>query len=462
MSSLTTFSIEFQEVFPPFSRAPLVPNIPSYLTNDTRTIAIIGLGKRTEYLVKKAKGKGLDGEPVNFDIKNVSNGRFFKTTSFPVSNNSYTLYRGFQGIEVVPPTDYYLDRTLGYIILYTPLTSGETLKFVYISEADINYPRVFDNGDLSLLINIYGTPSQENTLSAAASLAFTNNAPRVLVVQGDHTGFDPYWYKAYQALENQQVYGVVPCPNGYYNGVIAAGIDHVQRMSDTPNRRERFLIIGENISTTVTDNITRDLVSSYNSEDRVIFIAADNPSTVFQGESIYAGGGFLATALAGAWFSSEYIPTTLTSQFLQGISILVKSHYSQTELNQFVKDGITMVLSSQTKGQVYQFVTTLNNGNPLDEEPPVWKIKDYVAITIRTQTENNFTGTALINDTEQIIIFISKILESLVSQKIIASFSNVNVTIDPIEPRQIDILFDIVPVFSLRNFSISIGVRAYL
>lgn len=470
MTELRLFRLNFREVFPPFTRqAPDDPG-ESLSFNDTRTVGIIGFGKRVETLVSAAAGEGLDGEPTNFDPRLEPSGCFFKTTAFPVYANTFKVFRGTSGLEEVSEDEFLLDEVNGYFVLYTPLVRGERLVVEYISEADVNTTRVFTEEQLPELYSIYGSPSQENTLSAAAEIAVANGAPRLIVVQGDHTGNDPAWFQAYEALERTQVYMIVPMQNRFYSQVALAGLDHVERMSETPFRRERILILGEKPKETPEDEndldaLPREAVKDFNGEERVVFVGADFPLTVIAGETTAAVGGYLAAAVAGRWAGYEYIPTTLYLKQLNRILLdwPQRDLYSEAQLRQLAREGLTLLLQREGTSIVNHFVTTIANFNPVDEEPSLWRIRDYVAIEVRRVLENRYVGSVVTQEVvEDVKNSTIALLQGFVDQKILTKYSGVQVSVDQIEPRQVNVAFDIEPVFPLNDIVLNISVKSFL
>lgn len=467
MSQINSFNVTFQEDFPSYIRSPIEEHTAPISFDDTRTVAIIGLGKRTETVVSVAKGNGLDGEPQNFDPRLIPTGRYFKTVSYPVDPSRFEIYRGLGAQELVLEKDYYLDDKTGYFILFTPLVTGERLIVKYISFSDINHPQLFTKEQLKQLYVVHGSPSSENTLASAAEIAFANGAPRIVTVQGDHTGRDPYWSQSYQVLENVRAYMIVPVQNGYYSQVAAFGTEHVRKMSETPYRRERILLIGERDASVDLpfDSLPRSAVSDYNLDERVLFIGADLAKTVIVGETTDATGGYLAAGVAGLWSSFEYVPTTLYKKELARIVLKWpnENFYSEQQLRTIANDGVTLLVKNNGAATVGRFVMTLNNGNPVDTEPSIWRIRDYIAIVIRNALETNFVGKPLIADLLQDIeIEVERLLKGLISQGIITEYANIRVEVNSQEPRQTDVSFDIAPVFPLNDIRLGIRVTSQL
>lgn len=457
-SILKSFSVNFREVFLSFPEREYVqPSYFEFFDNDTRTVAIIGLGKRTEVLVTASKGNELDGSPEDYDKANSPNGRFFEFSSYPIDPTTVEVYRGPGATVKIDSTQYCVDETNGYLVLYYPLQKGEKLVIRYVSFSDINVPRLFTAQQAQQLYNVYGSPSSTNSLSAGAEIAFANGAPRILAVQGDHTLSDPYWAKAYEALGNSQVYVVVPMHGENYASKVALGISHVNTMSETANRKERVIIFGE------TTDIPRSSIDDYHLEERAMYVIADKATTVIAGETQIAEGGYLAAAVAGVFTKAEYIAEPITKKAITRITLNWnnKQLYSESELKQYLANGI-IVLTQQTP-VIYQGVMTLASGNPVEQEPSIWKIRDIIAIGIRSYTENSFVGKALtVQLQENIAKGVRKFLDQQIDQHLITKYSGVRVEVDPLEPRQVDINFDVEPVFPLNGITLRINVVSKL
>lgn len=468
MSNLTNFSLAFKETFPTFPSRTYILEIASYFEqNDTRTIAILGTGRRTDVLVRSARGDGSEGSPQDFNPLLAPTGRHFAVSTFPIDPTTFQVYRGINGALQLTASEFFLDEANGYFVLFHPLTRGESLVISYISFSDVNHVRGYLKDQLQDLYLAYGEPSLINTISAASQIAFANGAARIIVVQGDHTGRDPYWFEAYQALATQRPWMVVPIQNGYYGNLIAAGLEHVQEMSETPHRRERYLLVGElNADPASGDYVPRSVASDFNREERISFIGCDDPVTILQGETAATGGGFLAAAVAGLWSSYEYIPQPLTNKNIVAITPTWPKPdlYSQQQLNQLVSDGVSLIVLKGGVGAMHQFTTTLANGNPVDLEPSIWRIRDYVAIALRSVLENRYVGRPLVikDILPAISDTITQQLQAMVDQNILTKFASVSVRVDDIEPRQVNVSFDAEPVFPLNKINIPFRVVSSL
>jgi len=112
-------------------------------------------------------------------------------------------------------------------------------------------------------------------------------------------------------------------------------------------------------------------------------------------------------------------------------------------------------------GRIVHGMTTVQTGNPTEEEVSVVRIRDYVAQVCREILENRFVGTVIDDRTVPgIDTTTNAVLESLLAQRIITQYANVNVKVDAQEPRQVNVGFDVAPVYPLNWIKIefSIGV----
>jgi len=468
MSSLKNWTVSFTETFPDFpQRTHRLDELGYPSDKATRTVAVLGFGRRKQVFVTSGSGAETEGSPQNFDPQYPPNGRYFSLASFPVDPASFKVFRGLNGTYELPKAEYLLDATNGYVVLSNPVRRGETIITDSISFSDVNHPRFFLAEQAAALYAIYGQPGGTNTISSGVELAIANGAKQLVVVQGDHSGKDPYWFQAYAALSTLDAYFVVPMHGSYYRNIVAAGLSSTQQSSDVAHRRERILLVGEVQRENIDDPnyFDRSVVTDFNNEERMLLLVGDEITTVIQGESQIAEGGYLAAACAGLWSSYEYVPEPLTRKSLARLSQNWKNpdRYTQKQIDQFAKEGMTLILPKNGISIVYQGAMTLTDSNPVDAEPSIWRIRDYVALSIREVLQNRFAGQVILKDTPKEVEKVTILaLQGLVSQKIITKFAEVRVYVDPLEPRQMDIGFSVAPVFPLNGVSVAIRVLSSL
>lgn len=236
---------------------------------------------------------------------------------------------------------------------------------------------------------------------------------------------------------------------------------HIELLSDTPNRRERMAFFGGYEGYTITQALDEQtgVNNNYGDSNRTVFLMPERIRRVVNGETAYLDGSYLAAAAAGVMSGNEYLAEPLTRKTLIGFDIENSKRYTDVEQRLLGGAGVSVVDALNSGGRVINGFTTSNTGNAVDQEPSVRRISDYVASSARAILENRFTGKVILSDsTEQIEIVVKGVLESLVSQLLITAYANIRVVVDPIDPRQVDISFDIQPVFPLNWIRIDFSV----
>ena len=455
---LKNFEFDFASPVSLYPTRYYTPTLREGEFTDTSTVAIIGMGHREEVLVTQGAGEEDEGQPVDFQVGNQPDGRHFKVTSFPITAGTLEITLIHENVEMqlVENLNYSVDIALGYIVLFHPIALNDRLSVVYSSDADTNVPELFLNIDS--LIAKFGTPSVENTLSLGASLAFANGARRVLAVQAFDPISDPQWSKAYTALSKEEAYFVVPIPPSQYASVVSKGLSHVEDQSSTKNRHERVLVVGE------TSDITENDLSIFRNSFRATYIQpGELLQTVIKGETAYLDGRYIAAIYAGKFSSMSYIAEPMTGKTLIGFDISWQPRITNIELDQKVSKGITFVKTLASGGQVYRGITTISSGLAVEEEPSIVRIRDFLAINIRKALEDRYVGQPIVDGILQSIEdTVTSFLSSQKDSRIISKFTNVRAVIDSVEPRQVNVSFDVQPVYPLNSIVITVRVVASL
>lgn len=245
--------------------------------------------------------------------------------------------------------------------------------------------------------------------------------------------------------------------------VQTVGLAHVEFMSSVRQRRERILWTGACTDTGFDEVLDPQtgVANTFGRSFRCVYMFPNRIRTVIAGETAFLDGQFLAACAAGFLAAESYIPTPLTRKNLVGFDIEKTELFSIDQLNLLGDDGLTVVEPLASGGRVVFGLTTVQSGNPVEEEISIVRIRDFVAKTTRNVLEDRFVGGLIEDQTVANIKATTRgILESLVAQRIITEFANVTARVDSIEPRQVNVGFDIAPVFPLNWIKIefSIGV----
>lgn len=454
-SQIVDFGLRFAPVqCPEFTSRSLQSTGTLDDTPDTSTIAIIGLGSRTEVLVTFGLGDGADGLPSHFSTSNRPDGRHFATKSFPIQSHRLFLQRKGRTFQV-PTRDYVLQPSSGQLVLDHPIEEGETLTIEYIAEPDINTPTLFTARQAAALYEKHGQPNHQNTLSLAAQIAFENGASRILAVQAADFVTDSTWFQSFKALENEEAYWIVPVVNNdnlsSYAAVLQTAFNHAQKMSNTYHRKER-IVAGWRLPHT-----TNDFSSS-----RIFLASIDqNPTItrVINGETARLNGSFVAAAIAGYNSSLSISATPITGRSIVGFTLGTTKRSPKLDLDRELNQGFLPVQPLTTGASIYRGRTTyVGLSDPTREELSIQRTIDLISKDVRRFADNRFRGqlltsTAIKNMKSEIQTFLSAYQSTTIAKGLVTDLQ-----IDSQEPRQLNIAISITPLYPFNELSVSISV----
>ena len=452
---LRSFELDFVSERVDFTDRVFAPDLLNVEFLDVSTVAIIGVGQREEILVVQGLGEEDEGQPVDFVATNLPDGRHFQVTSFPIVASTLRVRLRYNGQDLLlsENVDFHVDVTSGQISLFHPVALSDTLRVEYTSEADVNSPELFT--DLNLLTAKHGAASLQNTLSLGAQLAFENGAKRVLAVQALTPLLDPAWTLAYESLRKHEAYFVVPIPPDSYPTIVTAGLDHVISESSTRHRHERVLFAGQ------TEDFTADDIIPLRSTFRGTFVEPSEATIILNGETVPIDGKFLAAAYAGKFSFLNLISEPASGKSLTGISLTDQTRLTRVQLENKIKDGIVVLQPISGGARITRSVTIVESGLAVEEEQSVVRIRDYLAINIREVLENRFVGRVVVDTIiDQVRVEAERFLAAQIARRIISAFQNVVARVDSEEPRQVNVSFDVQPLFPLNQLTVRINAVA--
>lgn len=246
--------------------------------------------------------------------------------------------------------------------------------------------------------------------------------------------------------------------------VQAGARNHVELMSSILNRRERIAFLGSYQGfdfNAAIDSVT-GIDANFGTSFRTSFFI---PSTdglarkIVNGETTTIDGQFIAAAGAGFLAGLEYLPEPLTKKTLIGFTVDRSKKFTREQIRILLAEGALVVKPLVAGGEVVQALTTVNSGNAVEEEISVVRIRDFTAQVSREILENRFVGGVIDARTiPNVITATDGILRALQGQAIITDFANVTARQDTVEPRQVDVSFDIQPVFPLNWIRIDFSI----
>ena len=426
---------------------------------DTKTVVIIGYGKRKETLITFALGEGLDGRPVDFTSPNSPDGRHFELLSFPVIEDSLkiTLSRQAREIEITA-RDYVFEPSTGQIVLDHPLETGESLVVEYVSEADQNDPEIFTPTRIDNLFTKHGQPNLENTLSLGAQMAFENGATRVLAVQPLSFLDDGTWFETFKRLEKEEGYWLVPVLNNtdynsLYGTVRASALGHADKMSLTRYRKEK-VVVASRINTESND---------FNNA-RISLIEIDQHPKIrrtIDGETQELNPTFVAACIAGKSSSLPNIALPLTNKNITGFTLASRLRSPRLDQEKITGEGFILAQPLIEGASLYRGRTSSLSSSPILQEVSIQRVSDYLSKNIRDLLEKRFIGQ---NITPNLLRDMNKETTTYLARSldIITRGQVSHISVDTNEPRQVNIIIDYAPLFPLNDFNITFTLSTTL
>lgn len=291
--------------------------------------------------------------------------------------------------------------------------------------------------------------------------------------------FDTNWSAALQQLETADCQIVVPLPTQAISNIFQAVRTHVETMSNIENRRERVAIVGaingltpdnlvgrtlaavENIGIlegiqgddaeevlagNIEDLANYSVTDAFGTSFRMVYMAPDQIVRNVNGSNTVLSGYFMAPALAGYLSGQANVAIPPTFKILTGFSILRDRVYRQFTLDELADAGVCVVQPVAGGGRVLHGLTTSQSGAPEDEEISIVAIADQTSRALRNAMRP-FVGTVqsgtlipAMTDT------VSRTLDALIAQGLLASKGALSVARDASEPRQINVRVQVAPV----------------
>lgn len=319
----------------------------------------------------------------------------------------------------------------------------------------------------------YGDANTSNTLSLGANGAFGNGASVIVCRQLDPvavaggavttaTELDAALLDL-ELIDCDIIVTMLTATNlwGKY-------LTHVSKMSSKMERKERMALIGlDETSARLPilgggsySTLMSGLTPNSGLEPRRLMVM--NPGmckATLKGVQYTLDGTYLAACLAGAMVSTRYdTATPMTFKNLATIDEVLSPELSRAEKNLLASIGVTVIEPNGGQIRVRRALTA-DISSVAAQEPSIVRSFDQVARQLRQALENRFVGSKITLGTPgEVASAVNTFLLNFVSQEIIAAFRNVQVKSNSVEPRQIDISFEALPIYPFLWGSLDITI----
>lgn len=244
-----------------------------------------------------------------------------------------------------------------------------------------------------------------------------------------------------------------------------SGKNHVEFMSSTAERKERIMFTGPDEFDTIRDlydyltNSITGVAATFGDSFRCMYLAPTNIERVINGQLETLPGLYMSAAAAGLAAGNQYIPEPLTNKTIVGFNIPRDQKFTRAQISVLGGDGVALCTPLAAGAKIIHSLTTSNSGNAVEEEISITRASDFVAKTTRELLEARFVGKTIQASTvNDVRITSASVLDSIKTQAIILEWANLIVKQDTSEPRQINVSFDINPIFPLNWIKIEFSV----
>lgn len=411
-----------------------------------------------------------------------------------LTNKLYEIEPDGEVFDIIPGIVFNIDTTMfanipngsSTIIITSPrITStdippeGDTYYVSYkYRKSDADYePKFFD--DYDNIVAEYGnydvsaSAAVLNSLSLGAEIAFNNGVSQIVCVQARNNSD----YEMQTAIDRlaksiagaNNVATVIPL--SVSDSVGAYLKNHVDLMSSYDYGKERMGYLGARIGQKIDKLATKtdrtlgmtSVASGYDDE-RIVYVV---PGAIKkQIRDLRTGrynertlpGCYAAVAVAAIGLANDPAEP-LTYKTIAGFTQLVDL-YSESEKNRLAGAGCCVLEQNGNTIRIRHGITTCDD-DVNSQEITLIQIKDYVIDACRTITADTYIGRKL---TQTLIADIKYTMENLlnnfISQGVIINFSSLKVKRSTLDPRQVDVSFEIEAVYPLNWINIEFGFSA--
>lgn len=234
---------------------------------------------------------------------------------------------------------------------------------------------------------------------------------------------------------------------------------HVVNSSAPLEKKERTAILGLEASATVASAIAQasGLAAGGNGR-RMMLVYPPSVSRVLGDSIVSLNGSYLAAGIAGLRINANFdVAEPLLRKQITGFTSAA-TNLLRTDKLRLRNGGVTVVELIDSIVRVTEDTTT-DRSTVDNQEYAVTEIVDFVARTVRRLLDNIFIGVKILSDTPSIVTATTQVLlNNFEALKIITGSANLKASINQLDPRQIDISFEIQPVRGLRFIKVTFSI----
>lgn len=368
--------------------------------------------------------------------------------SIQIGNGTANSTLGFvAGLRTAGPAEP--AATVTYTFDYeTPKVTADYGAFLYTNLTDI--------------VEAYGDAGTTNTLSLASEIVFENSGGTggILTVQvnpadgADLAGFQAALSKM-ATVDGVNIVVPLSVDPLLYSSVKA----HVVNSSAPLEKKERTAILGLEATATVSSAIAQaqSLATGGNGR-RLMLVYPPAVNRLIGSTDTSLNGSFLAAGIAGLRINGNFdVAEPLLRKQIVGFTSAA-TNLLRTDKLRLRNGGITVVELIENLVRLTEDTTT-DRTTADSQEYAVTEIVDFVARTVRRLLDSIFIGVKILPDTASIVsATITVLLNNFIALQIINAFTNVRATVNPLDPRQIDVSFEVQPVRTLRFMKVTFSI----
>lgn len=428
------------------------PNVAG-LPGGFRLPGLVGTGKTfipvKNTPVTKGASNGADVIPVgSFTLVSVTAVGDVASLSQYVSGTDYNLVNGSiqwlnGGSQPTTGAIYYVSWTRAKL-------TAEYLPTLYTNIGDV--------------ITAYGNQLDagiQNCIPIAAKMMFDNGAPSIVIAQA-LTAAQSDLQTAIDNMKTQDI-DVLVVPQATNTTLTTYIRNHVLTQSAPAVQHERWYITSADGQSDATTTIAGKATTMFSERMWLVappsFVETLRDATYQQDQDVLLPSTYLAAQVAGTATNPNFdAASPLTRRTIVGAKNLSTFNYAEVDKDYLASNGV-MVIETGTGGFRIRHGLTTDTTNVNTNTAQVLVVKDNLRKSLRTLLDRQYIGTKILASTpSSVATTIDAYMRGKIQDQIIVAYQNLSVTQDTIDPRTINVSFDVKIVYELDYISISFSL----